>query len=115
MNEPRFTFRDVSIRMRSTFRFYDDRIELESDTLFRKGTSIYPVTAISGRFSEQTTFTYGLWRPLRLMAIQLVAGLVLNLGFDRPLLHRIGFFFYRTCLPLISRRSLPRSLDGEGV
>jgi hypothetical protein len=94
MTEPRFTFRDVSIRMRSTFRFYDDRIEQEWDTLSRKGTSVHPVAAISGRYSEQTTFAYGFRQPFRMAVIQLIVGLVLNFGFDRPLLHSIGYFFY---------------------
>ena len=80
--------------MRSTFRFYDDRIEQEWDTLSRKGTSVHPVAAISGGYSEQTTFAYGFQRPFRIAVIQLVVGLVLNFGFDRPLLHSIGYLFY---------------------
>jgi hypothetical protein len=94
MNEPRFKFEERMLARDSTFRFYDDRIERDWTTLYRKGKVTYPVTRISGRFSEQTTFAYGLKAPLTRAATLLLIALVLQFGFTQLILNRIALIFY---------------------
>jgi hypothetical protein len=94
MNEPRVTFSDGDFWYRQTFRFYDDRIECDWDALFQKGRKIHPVSEISGKFGETTTFGYRLKPTLRTLAVYLIVGLAFHLGFNHPLLHWIGYFFY---------------------
>jgi hypothetical protein len=94
MNEPRFKFEERMLERDSTYRFYDDRIECDWTTLYRKGKVTYPVTRISGRFSEQTTFAYGLKGPLTRATTSLLIALVLQLGFTQLILNRIALIFY---------------------
>jgi hypothetical protein len=94
MDEPRFKFEERMLARDSTYRFYDDRIECDWTTLYRKGKVTYPVTRISGRFSEQTTFAYGLKAPLTRTATYLLIALILQFGFTQLTLNRIAIIFY---------------------
>ena len=94
MSQPRITFEEYSLNYWGTFRFFDDRIEHDWKGLLRSGSEIYPVSRIAGQLGEETTFAYGLGRTLTRLAVFLIAGLTLHLGFDRPTLHYVGFILY---------------------
>ncbi len=94
MNEPFVTFQEFSYNSQNTYRFFDDRIERDWKVIIRSGREVYPISNISGQFAEQTTFAYGLKTTLRSLAVYLILGLVLHLGFDQWILNRIGFVLY---------------------
>jgi hypothetical protein len=94
MSEPFITFQEFSENSRNTYRFFDDRIERDWKVIVRSGKEIYPTSNISGRFAEQTTFAHGLKGTLQSLAVYLILGLVLHLGFDQWILNRIGFVLY---------------------
>jgi hypothetical protein len=94
MIEPRITFKEYSLNYWGTFRFFDDRIELEWKSVFRSGRYSYPTSRLSEMIGEETTFAYGLGDTLKRFAIFLVTGLILHLGFDHPALHYVGFVLY---------------------
>jgi hypothetical protein len=94
MSQPRITFEEYGFNTWSTFRFFDDRIEHDWKGLVRSGREIYPISRISEQLGEETTLAYGLGWTLRRLAIFLIAGLTLHLGFDRPTLHYVGFVLY---------------------
>jgi hypothetical protein len=94
MNDLRFTFEEHGTWVRSVYRFYDDRIERDWDAVLRKGNEIYPVSSISGRITEQTTFAYGIRGPLKSFVLYLLVALVLHLGFSQPVLNGVAFIFY---------------------
>jgi hypothetical protein len=92
--EPRITFEEFGDNSRNTYRFFDDRIERDWKVIIRIGREVYPISGISAHLAEQTTFAYGLSRTLRSLAVYLIGGLVLHLGFDHLILNRIGYGLY---------------------
>ncbi|HSP41459.1 MAG TPA: hypothetical protein VLO11_01185 [Luteolibacter sp.] len=94
MTEPRITFEENVFYTRNTYRFYDDRIERDWDAIIRSGREIYPTANISEWIGEQTTFAYGLRRPLTILATCLLIGMVLHLAFEHPVLRFTGLVLY---------------------
>ena len=94
MSEPFITFQEFSYNSRNTYRFFDDRIERDWKVIIRSGKEVYPTSRIAGRLAEQTTFAYGLKGTLQSLAIYLMVGLVLHLGFEQALLNRVGYVLY---------------------
>lgn len=94
MTEPRITFEEHGLNSVSVFRLYDDRIEHDWKELPNRGHEVYPAEHIAGRISEQTTFAYGISRPLGRSALSLIVGLVLHFGYEHPALHCTGFVLY---------------------
>lgn len=94
MSTPHFSFEGRSMERQETYRFYDDRIEMDWIVAFRRGKEIYPVDGISGLISEQTTIAYGMGKVLRRAAVSLLVALILREGFSSLLLNRIGILFF---------------------
>jgi len=94
MSTPFVTFEEFGNNSRNTYRFFDDRIERDWKVIVRRGKEVYPTSGIAGYLTEQTTFAYGLSRTLRSLAVYVIGGLVLHLGFEQQVLNRIGFVLY---------------------
>lgn len=75
--------------------FFTDRLEHDWKTPpTARGKSVYARDALSPYLSSQTTLGWGASTALRSAGYYLGIGLILQLGFDRPVLWEVGILFY---------------------
>jgi hypothetical protein len=82
--------------------FFSDRLEHNWQTLpTASGKSVYAGDALSPYLSTQRTFGWGASRAFWSCGCYLGIGLILQQGFDKPLLGAVGILFYAVAAALL--------------